>query len=272
MAQTRMEGTEDAASRRQFLKEGAAAGLALAWMGGVASAQTNDAGTGQAGADAAIGKMTQGGLALYPGAVNAQGEYVLPPLPYAYDALEPTIDQETLKLHHDKHHAAYVKGLNEAQAELAGELEKDDFALVEHWLRKASFNGGGHVLHCIYWASLSPKPGKPSAELQQAINEGFGSQEKFEKMLVSASKSIEGSGWGCLCWSIPAKRLIIQPVLNHNHLSQWANVPLLVTDVWEHAYYKKYSNDRGAYLSALMKIINWEGVSARYDTVRRMFD
>lgn len=252
-------GTVAGVPRRQFLKAAAAAGLTLALTGEV----------GLARAATAEKAAKSGGVDLYAGAVDAQGQYVLPPLPYAYDALEPHLDEATLHLHHDKHHKAYVEGLLKAEKDLAQARGSGDFAPADFAMRRAAFNGGGHFLHCIYWVSLSPKPAQPSADLQKAIERDFGSLKICQEELASAAKGVMGGGWGILCWSIPAKKLIILQTQNHDLMTQWANIPLVVADVWEHAYYKKYSNDRGAYLKALMEIINWEGASARYDAIRQ---
>lgn len=259
-------GTQSGApgeSRREFLKAGAA-GLGLAMMSGLAQAQPTQAADAQA-------KAAQKGLEFFPGAVNAQGEFVLPPLPYAYNALEPAMDELTMKLHHDKHHAGYVEGLIKAQKGLTEARTSGDFALVDHYLRKISFHGGGHFLHCLNWVGMSPKGGKPSADLQKAIDADFGSMEGFSNLFANAAKSVEGSGWGVLCYSIPTRKLGVLQAMNHNFLTDWANVPLLVVDVWEHAYYKQYSNDRGGWIKAWMGIVNWQGVSERYDLARQVF-
>ncbi len=246
---------DDALSRRRFITQGAAGGLALAALGGVAHADSHKKAEAE----------------LFPGAVDADGHYALPPLPYAYDALEPHIDEETMRLHHDKHHAGYVKGLIKAEAGLASARAAGDFGNIEHLTQKSAFHGAGHFLHCVFWAGMSPDPGEPSDGLRAEIDRGFGSMKGFENTFFGSSKTVEGSGWGILAWSVPARKLVILQARNHQHATQWGNLPLLVIDVWEHAYYKKYSNMRGDYIKAFMNVINWAGVSARFAALHEMF-
>jgi Fe-Mn family superoxide dismutase len=246
---------EGATTRRAFLGRGAVAGLSLAALGGWAHAAQNQDGAG----GAAAGAMG-GGADLFPGAMNAQGEFVLPPLPYDYNALEPHIDEETMRLHHDLHHAGYVRGLNAQMKAMADARTAGNTDMVEHHIKKASFHGGGHFLHCIFWPSMSPNPSSFSGELRQAIGRDFGSTDAWRSQFAAAAGSVEGSGWGILAWSIPGKRLVVTTALNHNHL--------LVVDVWEHAYYKRYSNRRGDYVQAFLGIVNWYNVGQRYAALR----
>ena len=195
--------------------------------------------------------------------VPAQHE--LPPLPYAYDALEPFIDEQTMRIHHDKHHAAYVKGLNEAEAKLAEAREKDDFGLVQHWSRRAAFNGGGHFLHSMFWQVMAPPGagggGEPAGELLERITTQFGSFASFKKHFSEAAKAVEGSGWALLHHRPSDGALIILQAENQHKLSPWSTVPILGIDVWEHAYYLKYQNDRAAYVEKWWNVVNWTTVS-----------
>lgn len=189
----------------------------------------------------------------------------LPALPYPYNALEPHIDEATMKLHHDKHHLAYVNGLNKAEQMLQEAREKGDFALVKHWEREAAFHGAGHFLHVIFWENMSPKGGgAPTGELADAIASKFGSFEKFVAHFKAAGAAVEGSGWVLLVKNTMTKQLDILTAEKHQDLSQWVVTPLLVCDVWEHAYYLKYQNNRGAYLDGFMNVINWEDVAKRF--------
>lgn len=189
----------------------------------------------------------------------------LPPLPYDYNALEPHIDEQTMRLHHDKHHLAYVNGLNNAETKLAECREKGDFALVKHWEREAAFHGAGHFLHCIFWENMGPKGGgKPSGELASAIDAAFGSYEKFVAQFKAAGTAVEASGWVLLVHNAVTKRLDILTAEKHQDLGQWVVTPLLVCDVWEHAYYLKYQNNRGAYVEGFMNLINWGDVEKRF--------
>jgi Fe-Mn family superoxide dismutase len=189
----------------------------------------------------------------------------LPPLPYAYNALEPHIDEATMKLHHDKHHLAYVNGLNNAEAKLAEARQKGDFALVKHWEREAAFHGAGHFLHCIFWENMKPNGGgTPTGELADAINSKFGSFDAFMKHFKAAGAAVEASGWVLLVRNNMTRELEILTSEKHQNLTQWVVTPLLVCDVWEHAYYLKYQNNRAAYLEAFTNVINWDDVAKRF--------
>lgn len=195
----------------------------------------------------------------------------LPPLPYAYDALEPYIDEQTMRLHHDIHHAGYVKGLNNAEAKLAEARAAGDFALVKHWSREAAFHGSGHLLHTVFWpnmiAASEAKPA-PDGALAEAIDRNFGSFDAFKAQFVAASIAVEGSGWGILAYRPADDSLVILTAEKHQNLTQWGVVPLLVLDVWEHAYYLKYQNRRGEYVKNFFNIVNWDDVAARYAGAR----
>lgn len=191
----------------------------------------------------------------------------LPPLPYAYNALEPHIDEQTMHLHHDKHHLAYVNGLNNAEAKLVEARQKNDYALVKHWEREAAFHGAGHFLHWIFWENMGPNcGGKPDGILLSAINGRFGSYENFLSHFKAAGAAVEGSGWVLLVRNNMTKALDILTAEKHQNLSQWVTTPLLVCDVWEHAYYLKYQNNRGAYIDAFTNVINWRDVARRFQT------
>ncbi len=188
----------------------------------------------------------------------------LPPLPYAYEALEPHIDSQTMRLHHDKHHLAYVNGLNKAEEKLAEARQKNDYALVKHWEREAAFHGAGHFLHCIFWENMCAKGGgQPSGELADAISGRFGNFEAFLSHFKAAGAAVEGSGWVLLVRNNMTRALDILTAEKHQDLTQWVVSPLLVCDVWEHAYYLKYQNNRAAYLDAFTNVINWQDVAKR---------
>ena len=191
-------------------------------------------------------------------------EYSLPPLPYDYAALEPHIDAQTMTLHHDKHHAAYVAGLNAALGKLAAARESGDFVAVKHLSREVAFHGSGHALHTIFWNNMSPNGGgEPTGKLLDAINESFGSFAAFMGQFKAASIAVEGSGWGILAHEPMADRLLIMTAEKHQDLTIWGMRPLLVLDVWEHAYYLKYQNNRGAYVNAFPNVVNWADVAKR---------
>lgn len=189
----------------------------------------------------------------------------LPPLDYDYGDLEPHIDAQTMKLHHDIHHAGYVKGLNNAEAKLAEARETGNFALVKHWERELAFHGAGHFLHCVFWKNMSPNAGKAEGKLAQQIDKDFGSYQAFEAQFKAAATAVEGSGWGILGKNHCAGKLEILTAEKHQNLTQWVVEPLLVIDVWEHAYYLKYQNKRAAYVDAFMNVVNWKDVAARFE-------
>ena len=190
----------------------------------------------------------------------------LPPLDYDYNALEPHIDEQTMRLHHDIHHLGYVKGLNNAEAKLAEARESGDFSLVKHWERELAFHGAGHFLHCIFWKNLSPNGGgKPEGALLSQIEKDFGSYESFEAQFKAAAGAVEGSGWALLVNNHEASKLEILTAEKHQNLTQWVCEPLLVIDVWEHAYYLNYQNKRPAYVDAFMNVVNWKDVQERFE-------
>jgi Fe-Mn family superoxide dismutase len=190
--------------------------------------------------------------------------YTLPPLPYAYNALEPHYDEQTVKLHHDMHHAAYVKGLNTALEKLEQARVSDDFALVKHWEREVAFHGSGHLLHSIFWTNMKPKGGgEPQGELLKAITGSFGSYAAFKKQIVAAANAVEGSGWAVLAWNTEMNSLNVYQAEKHQDLTIWGAIPVLVIDVWEHAYYLKYQNKRPDWVNAFFNIVNWDDVEKR---------
>ncbi len=250
-------------SRREFLTVGAASALGGALLSGVLNGKAEAAGgSGHEGHPGHANAMK----GLFPGAVDADGKYALPPLPYAYDALAEVIDEQTMKLHHDKHHEGYVKGLIKAEEELAKARQSGNFEFIQYWSRQSAFHGGGHFLHTMFWACMAPpgQGGEPGESFKKGIEKDFGSVDGMVAQLKAATKSVEGSGWGLLAYSIAAGKLVILQAQNQQLLTQWASIPLLGIDVWEHAYYLKYQNNRGAYVDAFPKIINWKGVSERY--------
>ena len=189
----------------------------------------------------------------------------LPALDYAFNALEPHIDAQTMQLHHDIHHQAYVTGLNNAEAKLAEAREKNDFSLVKHWSRELAFHGAGHFLHCVFWKNMGPNGGgKPEGALLKQIEKDFGSYEKFVAQFKAASTAVEGSGWGLLVKNHAVGKLEVLTAEKHGNLTQWVVEPILALDVWEHAYYLKYQNKRAAYVEAFFNVINWRDVEARF--------
>lgn len=193
------------------------------------------------------------------------GQHVLPPLPYSYDALEPVLGQETLRIHHDKHHKSYVDGLNNAEINLVEARENGDYSLIKYWENELAFNGSGHILHSIYWTIMAPLevPSQVEAQTLNQINIYFGSFQRFKEQFISASDKVEGSGWGVLSWQPTWNRLEILQAGKHQNLTQWSGIPILVCDVWEHAYYLNYQNKRRDYIEAWWELIDWQEVERR---------
>jgi superoxide dismutase, Fe-Mn family len=197
-------------------------------------------------------------------------EYTLPPLPYAYDALEPHIDAQTMQIHHDKHHAGYVRGLNHALTELRNIRNGEgDAALIAHWTKKLSFHGSGHINHTLFWQCLSGTTGGgiPSGKLGKQIERDFGTFEQFAAQFKAAAATVEASGWAWLAWEPLSRQLLVLQVENQQKLLMTGCVPILGVDVWEHAYYLKYQNKRKAYIDAFMKLANWPWANTRYEQI-----
>ncbi|MFS0781151.1 superoxide dismutase [Bacillus sp. 1P06AnD] len=199
------------------------------------------------------------------------GQHTVPPLPYPYNALEPYISEEIMRLHHDKHHQAYVDGLNKAENMMRKARESGDFSLLKHWESEAAFNGSGHYLHCIFWENMSPNGGgEPHGPLLHQLVKDFGSYSAFKKQFSEAAKQVTGVGWAILVWSPRSRRLEILQTQLHMILTQWDTIPLLVLDVWEHAYYLQYKNKKGDYVDRFWNIVNWPGVADRFQKAQKL--
>ncbi|WHZ31848.1 superoxide dismutase [Desemzia incerta] len=200
--------------------------------------------------------------------------FELPELPYEYDALEPHIDEATMKLHHDKHHATYVEKTNgalEKHPELAEktieELVADLQSVPEDVRTVIRNNGGGHANHTFFWEILSPDGGgEPTGTLKEAIEETFGSFDKFKEELSAAAAGQFGSGWGWLV--LNNGKLEVTSTANQDSPLTEGKTPIIGVDVWEHAYYLNYQNRRPAYLEAFWNVVNWEEAGKRYDAAK----
>lgn len=195
----------------------------------------------------------------------------LPDLPYDYNALEPWYDEETLHLHHDKHHAGYVTGLNTAEEKLGEMLKSGDFANAKSVSGNIAFNGAGHKLHSIFWTNMKPNGGgKPTGDLMDLINKCFGSFEVFTGLFLAATNSVQGSGWGVLSYCAADDTLVITGAEKHENAIIPGLEPILALDVWEHAYYLKYQNKRADWTKAFMEhLVNWDNVAERYNSAKK---
>jgi Fe-Mn family superoxide dismutase len=196
--------------------------------------------------------------------------YTLPDLPYDPGALEPHISGRIMELHHDKHHATYVKGANAALARLA-ELRLDtDFATISLLERNLAFNLSGHVLHSVLWTNLSPNGGgAPEGELSRQLEETFGGFDRFRTQMTEAATTVQGSGWALASWEPVAGRLVIQQVHDHQGNHGQGTIPLLAIDAWEHAYYLQYENRKADFFDAIWNVIDWQDVARRFEQARR---
>lgn len=200
--------------------------------------------------------------------------HTLPPLPYDYNALEPYIDEQTMRLHHDRHHQAYVDGLNRALEGLAKARETGDFAAVQQLSRLVAFHGGGHYNHTVFWNIMAPSGrgggGEPQGTLREQIEKDFGSFDAFKKHFSAASVAVEGNGWGVLAWHPGLGALLVETMMNQQNLTIIGSYPILMLDVWEHAYYLKYQNRRADYVAAWWNVVNWEAVAQRFEEGKRL--
>jgi Fe-Mn family superoxide dismutase len=226
-----------------------------------------------AGATVVAGSLAQAGMADGPegGTHQMADKFELPPLPYAYDALEPHYDKETVQLHHDKHHAAYVTGLNAAVEQVGKMTKSGDFAGAKAAAKAMAFHGSGHLLHSILWTNMKPGGGgEPIGELADAIKKSFGSFDAFKGLFLATANAVEGSGWGVLVRCPETGMIGVLQAEKHENLAVWGKIPILVVDVWEHAYYLKYQNKRPEWTKAFMDhLVNWDDVAARYAAVRK---
>ena len=195
--------------------------------------------------------------------------YELPELSYEYSALEPAIDERIMELHHSVHHQSYVDGANDALDELEEMLSSGDFEGIKHAKRDLSFNLSGHVNHAIFWENMDPQGGgEPEGDLADAISDDFGSFESFQSEFTEAADQVESNGWAWLLYEPVADQLVIGQIESQNGLAHQGTTSLLGLDVWEHAYYLQYENERGEYIEAWWDVVDWDDVSARYDTHR----
>ncbi|MGI5187538.1 superoxide dismutase [Promicromonospora sp. CA-289599] len=195
--------------------------------------------------------------------------YTLPELPYDYAALEPHISGRIMELHHDKHHAAYVAGANAALDALAGARESGDLAAVNLHEKNLAFNLGGHANHTVFWHNLSPEGGgEPEGELAAAIVDQFGSFAAFKAHFAAVATGIQGSGWAVLGWDSIGGRLLIFQLFDQQANVPLGVTPLLMLDMWEHAFYLDYLNVKAEYVKAFWNLANWSDVAGRLDRAR----
>lgn len=211
--------------------------------------------------------LTEGGIDKL---VDADGNFVQAPLPYSQNFLEPSMDEETLGLHYKFHHGGAVKGANKDMQMIKKAMDENNLETVDFWTKKLSYHLSSHILHSIFWTNLVNKKNDPGGELLKRIEKDFGSYEKLKTYMVRTAKEVDGAGWGILGYHPYTQKLTVMQCENHEKLTQWGVVPLLVLDVWEHAYYLKYKNKRGDFVDALFNILNWDNVAQRFDIARKI--
>ncbi|TDC56678.1 superoxide dismutase [Jiangella ureilytica] len=195
--------------------------------------------------------------------------YSLPDLPYDYGALEPHIAGQIMELHHSKHHQTYVSGTNTALEQLEEARATNKLDTVNQLQKNLAFNLAGHVNHTVFWNNMSPEGGdKPDGELGAAVDEFFGSFDAFRAHYTAAALGIQGSGWSILAWESIGRRLVIEQLYDHQGNLAAGTVPLLMLDMWEHAFYLQYKNVKPDYVAAFWNIVNWPDVATRFETAR----
>lgn len=238
-------------NRRAFVGAAGLAGLGLM-------------GASRAQAAPAASSSSAAASTLFTVPMNSSGEYELPPLPYAYDALEPSIDAETMRLHHDIHFNGYKNGLNKALAKLKDFRSSGDYPEIAYWENQLAFNGAGYNLHVVFFENMAPAgTTSPASSLKKTLDEHFGGMDAFKGQFSAAAKTVQGSGWAILGYQPFGGKLVVLQAEKHQNLTQWGVVPILALDVWEHAYYLKYQNRRGDYIDNWWKVVNWDNVAQR---------
>jgi superoxide dismutase, Fe-Mn family len=211
--------------------------------------------------------LTEGGIDKL---TDANGNFALQALPYAENFLEPYMDAETMHLHYTFHHGGAVKAANNDLKKIKEALDTNNFETVDYWTKKLAFHFSSHILHTVFWTNLTNKKTEPKGELLKRIEKAFGSYEKLKGYISATSKNVDGNGWGILGYQPYSDSLTILQCENHEKLTQWGIIPLLVIDVWEHAYYLKYKNKRTDFVDALLNVINWDNVAMRLDVALKL--
>lgn len=198
--------------------------------------------------------------------------YVLPELDYSYDALEPYISAQIMELHYTKHHQAYVDGANAALAGLEKAREAGDQAAINLNEKNLAFHLGGHSNHSVFWKNMSPNGGgEPTGDLAAAIDGSFGSFDAFKKQFTAAAMGLQGSGWAVLAYDTIGGGLVTFQLYDQQGNVPIGTVPLLMLDMWEHAFYLDYKNVKGSYVEAWWNVVNWDDVAARYARAKESY-
>ncbi len=201
---------------------------------------------------------------------DKDGNFVLQPLPYNENFLEPHMDQETLHLHYTFHHGDAVKAANKDLQMIKKSIDENSLDTVDYWTKKLSFHLSSHILHTIFWTNLTNKKSDPSGVLLKQIEKDFGSYDKLKVLISKTAKGVDGNGWGILGYQPYTQKLTVLQCENHEKLTQWGVIPILVIDVWEHSYYLKYRNRRSEFVDNLIPIINWDNAAERFNQALKL--
>ncbi len=201
---------------------------------------------------------------------DKDGNFALQPLPYGENFLEPSMDEETLHLHYTFHHGDAVKAANKDLAMVKKAIDENSLDTVDYWTKKLSFHLSSHILHTIFWTNLTNRKSEPTGDLLKQIELDFGTFDKLKLLISKTSKGVDGNGWGILGYQPYTGKLTILQCENHEKLTQWGVIPILVIDVWEHSYYLKYRNRRAEFVDNLFPVINWDNVAERFNAARKL--
>lgn len=202
--------------------------------------------------------------------VDESGNFIQQSLPYNENFLEPSMDAETMHLHYTFHHGGAVKGANTDLKKIKEALVGNNLESVDFWTKKLSYHFSSHILHSIFWTNLTNKKTEPTGALLKRIEKSFGTFDRLKSLIGATAKNVDGNGWGIVAYQPYSDSITVLQCENHEKLTQWGAIPLLVIDVWEHAYYLKYKNKRAAFLDALFHILNWDNAAARLNTALKL--
>ena len=200
---------------------------------------------------------------------DKNGNFALQSLPYNENFLEPSMDQETVHLHYTFHHGDAVKAANKDLEMVKKALDENNLETVDYWTKKLSYHLSSHILHTIFWTNLTNKKTDPTGTLLKQIEKDFGTYDRLKALIAKTSKGVDGNGWGILGYHPSTDKLTVLQCENHEKLTQWGVIPILVIDVWEHSYYLKYRNRRAEFVDSLFGIINWDNAAERLNNAAK---
>lgn len=202
--------------------------------------------------------------------VDESGNFIQQSLPYNENFLEPSLDAETMHLHYTFHHGGAVIGANTDLKKIKEALDGNNLESVDFWTKKLSYHFSSHILHSIFWTNLTNKKTEPTGALLKRIEKSFGTFDRLKSLIGATAKNVDGNGWGIVAYQPYSDSITVLQCENHEKLTQWGAIPLLVIDVWEHAYYLKYKNKRADFVDALFHILNWDNAAARLNTALKL--